>query len=474
MIGKRTLDGVNISRSARTNHYLDVLDLIMAREKPAGDSDDEEIMCIDDAAADVGGVTTAGRKTIPTPSLLPPRKVGEKDKRSDEAEDPPISPKIRPSYSPSSHSPSRSPTKPKPAQSPSHSPASKSRQHNTNNQQPNGECVCVVVRGDITNKMFDIWRQKLQELDKSVSVISSFHPKARCIVMPSKLPSMQTLEAWSLHEAQEILCKPLVSKEWIVDSIKQRSILDFNRYKIAEKPITAVALAIGLEGDGSTSRTTSPVVRRPSAASSDVSPSKLIGNGGDLVTTNRDQRAANWAERNKDRFACAVSGTDAAKNYQNNKHITEVFDKLNELYELTGDDFRAKVYKQACGLLSTMEHISDINQVKGKRGIGKSLLDKIDEILETGHLQKLDTFNQNPKIMAVTELCKIWGIGVKTADVLMKKHNIMSIDDLEKRGKQYLNPQQLIGLERHRELMIRIPRAEIQKIESFVSEFAVR
>lgn len=317
--------------------------------------------------------------------------------------------------------------------------------------------VAVCIRGNITNKMFEIWKRKLQELDDGVILSASSDDKTSIIVLPNPAPSMLALKQWSpyIHSIEDV---PFVFSDWIVDTIKHRRLLPTEAYKCT----LSIQCPVTKQLDETVK---SPVLLQHSdGGPDDPSPVRLT----------REERNHRWLERNKEKFACSISGTEAAIKHQNNKHITEVFDSLQEMYDLVGDDFRANVYKRASGMLASMSHISDVRQVKQIRGIGKSLLDKIDEILETGSLKKLETFKVNPRIVAITELCKIWGIGAKTAEMLMKRYSIMSIEDLEARGKCYLTPQQLVGLERHKELSLRIPRSEVAEIEKLVSEYATR
>jgi DNA polymerase beta len=44
-------------------------------------------------------------------------------------------------------------------------------------------------------------------------------------------------------------------------------------------------------------------------------------------------------------------------------------------------------------------------------GIGKKIGKKIDEILQTGKLQKLEKAKADPRVQAINQLCKITGIG---------------------------------------------------------------
>lgn len=95
-------------------------------------------------------------------------------------------------------------------------------------------------------------------------------------------------------------------------------------------------------------------------------------------------------------------------------------------------------------------------------------MSKIDEIIRTGHLQKLDRFQSDPHTQSSIELCNIWGVGPVKAHKLMDQ-GILSVDTLRKvleSGDQeamdkLLNHKQQIGLKHYDDLLSRIPRVEV-------------
>jgi hypothetical protein len=62
----------------------------------------------------------------------------------------------------------------------------------------------------------------------------------------------------------------------------------------------------------------------------------------------------------------------------------------------------------------------------------------------SGKLKKLHYFQEDPRIKAVKQLSNIWGVGEKTAEVLIKK-GFSTIEQLRAGGKHLLTAQQLIG-----------------------------
>lgn len=67
------------------------------------------------------------------------------------------------------------------------------------------------------------------------------------------------------------------------------------------------------------------------------------------------------------------------------------------------------------------------------------------------------------------QISKVWGIGDKTAEKLVKM-GFHSVRDLREKGLHLLNAQQLIGLNYYEELLEKIPRAEVERIYNTVNE----
>ena len=337
--------------------------------------------------------------------------------------------------------------------------------------------ISVFIRGEITRRMVDIWTSKLCTFRGTIRVFDKFVKNATHVVVQSTCTHAQ-LQSWvnGFDATASTLDVIVIRSSWIIDSIKAGHLVDCSQYMWDKQVAEATVFKIS-----------STLVNDDAPVAAELPPLALVSNqhptgtrdiqdSGSCSPVKKDSGISKllWVERNRDKFACSISGTEAAATTQNNTHITDVFEQLQNLYELTGDDFRATVYKRSCATLAKLPHIQDVKQVSNIHGIGKSLLDKIDEILETGSLQKLESFNKNPKIQAIIALSGVWGIGPKTAESLMSKHGIMSVEDLRFRGKPYLSPQQLVGLQWYEEFNIRIPREEVRRIESIVVEHCAR
>lgn len=160
---------------------------------------------------------------------------------------------------------------------------------------------------------------------------------------------------------------------------------------------------------------------------------------------------------NKKRRTSQKGGAD-------NKHIISIFKQLKEYYQSTGNLFKANAYQKAITTLTSLKKpIKSTANVKELPGIGKSFIEKIDEILKTNRLKQLNSLKTDPKVEALKELTSVLGIGPITAKNLINKHKIYSVKQLKKAPKKLLTSKQQIGLKYYSHLQKRIPRSKITK-----------
>ncbi len=149
------------------------------------------------------------------------------------------------------------------------------------------------------------------------------------------------------------------------------------------------------------------------------------------------------------------------KGGNNKSKIIEIFKELADIYKVLGDEFRHKAYRRAIfnlkkynGMINlTNTNSKKNNSLKKKKlrmnkieGIGKSMEDKIIEILTTGKLKLLDELKKQTKNSH--NLQRVLGIGHVQANKFIKR-GILSINDLKKSvklNKIKLDDTQKIGL----------------------------
>jgi len=102
-------------------------------------------------------------------------------------------------------------------------------------------------------------------------------------------------------------------------------------------------------------------------------------------------------------------------------------------------------------------------------GIGKKISAKIDEILATGQLRKLNNYNSDEKTVAINLISRVSGIGPSGAKKYVVEKGVRTLDDLRKIEHE-LTHHQKIGLKYFEEFETKIPRAEMKILESIVKE----
>lgn len=148
--------------------------------------------------------------------------------------------------------------------------------------------------------------------------------------------------------------------------------------------------------------------------------------------------------------------------------ILDALEKLKQKEVANKQPFKVRAYATVIKNIKDLENpIHNIDDLKNVKGIGQSIHDKIVEILETGNLKQLEKYNDSIKV--INELTQVHGIGPVKAKDLVETHNIKSIDDL-KNHQNLLNEKQIMGLKYHDDFMKRIPRQEMEKHESFLTE----
>jgi NAD-dependent DNA ligase len=140
-----------------------------------------------------------------------------------------------------------------------------------------------------------------------------------------------------------------------------------------------------------------------------------------------------------------------------NEKFIELMEKLADIMLKQGEPFRARAYQKAQETM--MAYPGDImspNDLKGKPGIGATIMEKLNEYVDTGTLKVLEREKTNP----VNILAEVYGIGPKKAKELVDQ-GISSISQLRE-NQHLLNDIQKVGLHYYEDILKRIPRVEIE------------
>lgn len=119
-------------------------------------------------------------------------------------------------------------------------------------------------------------------------------------------------------------------------------------------------------------------------------------------------------------------------------------------------------------------------QLNDYKGIGDKIINKIDEIIQTGALLEAEhIMEENIYQDFMIQLSNIHGIGGKKAFDLVEKHNIYSIeelinrqDEIQDNKRPLLNNIQKKGLEYFEDCQQRIPRKEMNQHDKYLSKLS--
>ncbi|KAJ5158750.1 DNA polymerase family X [Penicillium coprophilum] len=159
-------------------------------------------------------------------------------------------------------------------------------------------------------------------------------------------------------------------------------------------------------------------------------------------------------------FAC-MQKFDPDRKFDNpNNRTIEVLQQMLEYYTQTADQWRVMAYRKAITALRNQpDKITTRAQARAIPGVGERLADKIEEIVLTNRLRRLENTNKTPEDLLIQEFLGVYGAGLPQASKWVAQ-GYRSLKDLLERAT--LTKQQRIGVERHSDFAQRIPRKEVE------------
>ncbi|KAI4842316.1 DNA polymerase beta-like protein [Aureobasidium sp. EXF-8845] len=168
------------------------------------------------------------------------------------------------------------------------------------------------------------------------------------------------------------------------------------------------------------------------------------------------RKTNNW----QDKFTCMHKHTGASGDQGPNAQTLSVLQELADYYDQTRDQWRSKSYRQAISALR--KHPTKVTtKEEGMRvfGIGTSIAEKIEEIVRTSHLRKLDSTKMDERQQILNRFLKIYGVGLHAAERWVSA-GYRTLDDLLQKAE--LNDNQRVGIAHYDDFNTRIPRAEVE------------
>ncbi|KAK3694037.1 hypothetical protein B0T22DRAFT_451459 [Podospora appendiculata] len=176
----------------------------------------------------------------------------------------------------------------------------------------------------------------------------------------------------------------------------------------------------------------------------------------------------------QDRFSCNQGGIkDRTAEAQNpNARTIEVLQSMCDYYNRIDDTWRILAYRKAISTLRRQSvKITTEEEAFSLPNIGPRLAEKIEEIVNTNKLKRLEYANGEPLDQVLETFLKIYGVGISRANKWISQ-GFRTLDDLK--TKANLSTNQLIGIDHFDDLNTRIPRSEVAALGDFVKNEACK
>ncbi|OQE17198.1 hypothetical protein PENSTE_c021G07664 [Penicillium steckii] len=158
-------------------------------------------------------------------------------------------------------------------------------------------------------------------------------------------------------------------------------------------------------------------------------------------------------------FACMQKFDSHARDNPNTRTI-EVLQEMLDYYTRHADQWRTIAYRKAINTLRRQKHkINTRKEAQALPCIGSRLAEKIEEIVCTNHLRRLDYTSSSSEDLLIQKFLGIYGAGLVQA-TRWAAQGYGSLDDLRNRAP--LTTNQRIGVEHYDDFAQRIPRKEVE------------
>lgn len=165
-------------------------------------------------------------------------------------------------------------------------------------------------------------------------------------------------------------------------------------------------------------------------------------------------------------FACMQKHDGNTKDSNPNAHTIEVLQKMADYYERMKDHWRTTAYRKAIGALRLQTRkITTKEEAAAIPSIGNRLADKIEEIVCTNKLRRLENTALETNDEALQTFLNVYGVGYRQAQVWLSCGH-RTLDDLKTKAK--LSKNQAIGVDHYHDFLACIPRDEVERHGHFV------
>ncbi|KAI3549779.1 hypothetical protein CABS01_14319 [Colletotrichum abscissum] len=186
------------------------------------------------------------------------------------------------------------------------------------------------------------------------------------------------------------------------------------------------------------------------------------------VARSRGRKEMTW----EDKFTCHKGGTLGSDQHSPNSRTIEILQQMCSYYERINDTWRPIAYRKAITQLKRQPaKISTAEEAIRLPGVGQRLADKIEEIVTTNRLKRLENAESDPMDEVLQTFLKIYGVGSTQASHYIAQ-GFRTLDDLKQKAKLTVN--QRIGIDHYEDLNTRIPRREMKWLSAVVRSEAAK
>ncbi|KIV88885.1 hypothetical protein PV10_08517 [Exophiala mesophila] len=160
-------------------------------------------------------------------------------------------------------------------------------------------------------------------------------------------------------------------------------------------------------------------------------------------------------------FQCMEKHDGDPNDNNPNSRTIEILQQMATYYDRIGDHWRTTAYRKAMSALRKQKQLIRTKQeALAIPLIGKRLAEKIEEIVATDRLRRLEETQKDPHDQVLQLFMGIYGVGYPTASRWIAQGH-RTLDDL--RCKADLTYSQRVGVDHYEDFLQRIPRAEVAK-----------
>lgn len=162
----------------------------------------------------------------------------------------------------------------------------------------------------------------------------------------------------------------------------------------------------------------------------------------------------------QEKFQCMQKHSGEVSNNANAATIV-ILQQMADYYGKMGDEWRTRVYRKAIATLRNHpKKVCTKDEALALPNVGERLATKIEEIVFTSRLRRLDNALAEPQDQILQTFMKIYGGGFAHASQWVRQ-GYTSLDELLQKAN--LTENQKIGIAHFEDFQERIPRAEVTK-----------